>query len=229
MQNSRIIEDRGLYKIAFAACVLMLIIMLAQIIVFVASPPPDTVLGFFELYEKNIMLGLLSLDLLYLINNLLLVFVYLGLAAMVYVKKPAMILPALILGLLGVACYYPSNPAFEMLSLSNSYFTAADGSGDLFLASGETLLAGYTGTSFNAYYIMNALSLLFFSAALLQSGREFKILGVLGMAAGLLMVVPSSAGMLGMVFSLVSLLPWSIFVILLSIRFFQRSRHEKEN
>jgi hypothetical protein len=215
-------DFRYLYLMAKYAGIFMITIILMQIIVFVLSPPPDTVHGFFNLYNQNIFLGLLSLDFLYLINNLLLVFLYLGVAAILFRDNPSLIIPALILGLMGIACYYPSNPAFEMLSLSNQYYSVDVVSQPMYLAAGETLLAGYTGTSFNAYYVMSTMSLLLFSYVSLKSCTLPRKVGVFGLTAGILMIIPSSAGTLGMIFSLLSLVPWTIFVILLIACFHRR-------
>ena len=52
--------------------------MIAQIAIFIAFPPPVSVQGYFDLFNKNKLLGLLSMDLLYLINNAILVLIYLA-------------------------------------------------------------------------------------------------------------------------------------------------------
>ena len=51
----------------------MLAIMVAQIMIFVIWPPPTTVEGYYSLFQQSWLLGLLSLDLLYLVNNALLI------------------------------------------------------------------------------------------------------------------------------------------------------------
>lgn len=51
-----------------------------------------------------------------------------------------------------------------------------------------------------------------------------------GLIAGFLMVIPSTAGTLGLVFSLASLIPWYVFSILVAKKFIQlgRQRSGKE-
>jgi Domain of unknown function (DUF4386) len=222
MQQTSTVNFRNLYQMAKYAGILMIVIIILQIIVFTISPPPDTVQGFFALYHQNSIIGLLSLDFLYLINNLLLVFLYLGIAAILYRENPSLVFPALMLGLIGIGCYYPSNPAFEMLILSNQYYLATPVFQPQYLAAGEMLLAGYTGTSFNAYYVMSTLSLMLFSYALLKSNTLPRKVGLFGLIAGILMIIPSSAGLLGMIFSLLSLIPWTVFVILIVMCFHHR-------
>lgn len=208
-----------LFQVAWYLALIMLILIPIQIIVFVISPPPGTVKGLFELYHQNPFLGLLSLDFLYLFNNIILVVIYLALFVLLYQERPVTVLLALILGLIGIACYYPSNPAFEMLTLSNQYFQAEPEQVNIFLAAGEALMAGYSGTTFNVYYVLSTICLILFAYTLIKSPRFKKSVGLWGLASGFFMIIPSSAGVLGMIFSLLSLIPWMVFIALLMSNF----------
>lgn len=165
------------------------------------------------------LLGLLSLDFLYLINNGILVIVYLALFLLLYREKPVTVLLAFILGLIGIACYYPSNPAFEMLTLSNQYFQVLPEQQIIYLAAGESVMSRYTGTAFNTYYVLSTICLLLFAYAIMKSPVFKKSVGMWGLVSGFFMIIPSSAGMLGLIFSLLSLIPWIIFVALLALKF----------
>lgn len=213
------INFQPLYRVAQFLALTMLILIPLQIVIYVIAPPPDTVKGFFELYQQNPFLGLLSLDFLYLFNNAILVIIYLAIFVLLYQEKPVTVILALILGLIGIACYYPSNPSFEMLTLSNKYFQALPEQQTIYLAAGEALMAGYTGTTFNVYYVLSTICLLLFAYALIKSHKFKKSVGLWGLASGFFMIVPSSAGVLGMIFSLLSLIPWVVFVALLMINF----------
>ena len=213
------INFQPLYRVAQFLALTMLILIPLQIVIYVIAPPPDTVKGFFELYQQNPFLGLLSLDFLYLFNNMIIIIIYLALFVLLYREKPVTVLLALILGLIGIACYYPSNPAFEMLTLSNQYFQALPEQQTIYLAAGEALMAGYTGTTFDVYYVLSTICLLLFAYALIKSHKFKKSVGLWGLASGFFMIVPSSAGVLGMIFSLLSLIPWVVFVALLMINF----------
>lgn len=213
------INFQPLYRVAQFLALAMLILIPIQIIIYVIAPPPDTVKGFFELYQQNPFFGLLSLDFLYLFNNMIIVIIYLALFVLLFREKPVTVLLALILGLIGIACYYPSNPAFEMLTLSNKYFHALPDQQTIYLAAGEALMAGYTGTTFDVYYVLSTICLLLFAYALIKSPKFKKSVGLWGLASGFFMIVPSSAGVLGMIFSLLSLIPWVVFVALLMINF----------
>lgn len=219
MDQCNKISFQPLYRVAQYLSLAMLIIIPLQIVIFIVSPPPDTVKGFFELYKQNPFLGLLSLDFLYLFNNIIIVIIYLALFVLLYREKPVTVILALILGLIGIACYYPSNPAFEMLTLSNQYFLSLPEQQNIYLAAGEALMAGYSGTTFDVYYVLSTICLLLFAYALIKSHKFKKSVGLWGLASGFFMLVPSSAGVLGMIFSLLSLIPWVVFVALLMINF----------
>lgn len=221
MEHISKINFHPLYRTAQYLCVAMLILIPVQIIIFVISPPPDTIMEFFELYSQNAFLGLLSLDFIYLFNNMMIVIIYLALAAQLFFEKPVTVLLALVFGLIGVACYYPSNPAFEILTLSRQYFQAAPPQQAIYLAAGEALLAGYTGTSFDVYYVLSTLCLLLFSYTIFKSSQFKKSVGFWGLVSGFFMIIPSSAGAVGIIFSLASLPPWLIFVALLMRNFKQ--------
>lgn len=215
------INFQPLYRVAWYLTLVMLILIPMQIAVYVIAPPPDTVKGLFELYRQSAFLGLLSLDFLYLFNNIIIVVIYLALFVLLYRERPVTVLLALILGLIGIACYYPSNPAFEMLTLSKEYFQALSEQQTIYLAAGEALMAGYTGTAFDVYYILSTICLLLFSYALIKSPKFRKSVGLWGLVSGFFMIIPSSAGVLGMIFSLLSLIPWVVFIALL-ITYFKR-------
>ena len=103
---------RWIFKAGGAAALCGVALMPVQIIVYAISPPPTTVTEWFSLLHRSPFLGLLNLDLLYLVNNLLLIPIYLALYVALKPARAAVVLTALILGLVGVAAYVPSNPAF---------------------------------------------------------------------------------------------------------------------
>jgi hypothetical protein len=80
-------------------------------------------------------------------------------------------------------------------------------------------MASYTGTASNVYYVLNTICLLLFSYSILKSSQFKKSVGLWGLASGFFMIIPSSAGLIGMVFSLLSLIPWMVFIALLMINF----------
>ncbi len=59
---------KALYRVGGVAGLTVVVFSLIQFIVFVASPPPSTVIGYFTLFHKNALLGLLDLNLLSIAN-----------------------------------------------------------------------------------------------------------------------------------------------------------------
>jgi len=212
----------GLARLGGCACVAMLVIMAAQMIVFIIWPPPDTVLDLFNLFQKNAFLGLLSMDLLYVANNSVLILIYLALYAALKPVDESAALVALVSGLVGIAAYYPSNTAFEMLALSRQYAAALnDAQRLIYQSAGQAMLETYGGTAFDMYYVLNAAALLIFTVLMFRSPFFSKTIAAIGLASGILMTIPSTAGTLGLIFSLASLLPWAVFLVLITPRFFR--------
>jgi len=220
---------KPLYRIGGAVALTIVCIMVVQIVVFIVSPPPSTVLGYFTLFHKSRLLGLLSLDLLYVVDNALVVLLYLALYAALRRASPSFMAIALALGLVGIAAYFSSNTAFEMLSLSSQYAAATtDTQRSLLQAAGQAMLAIYQGTAFDVYYLLGAAATLIISAVMLRSSIFGKATAYAGMAAGVLMLIPSTAGTLGLYFAFGSLVPTAIWLILIARRLFRLAQGESK-
>lgn len=216
------IKKAHVYTVAKYTIYGMIGLIFLQVIIYVMAPPPDTVIEMFELFEAKPFLGLLSLDLLYLLNNALLIMVYFSITLYLMSYKPLMALLALLVGAIGIASYYASNPAFEFLFLSKGFSVASALEKERLLTNGELLLAGYIGTAFISYYILNAIALYLYSIALLLAKDVHKKVGVFGLISAILMSIPSSFGTIGMVFALGSLIPWIIFCLMIAHLFQQK-------
>ncbi len=205
-----------LYKPGGIAAFLIVCIIPIQIVIYTVSPPPDTSIGFIDLFHKNWIIGLLSLDFLYYINNALLVLVYLALFASLRKIDFAGMLIAVIIGFIGMGIYYASSIGFEMLSVSNQYYsTESLEIKQQLLAVGQGLILRYKGTAFDVYYIFNAITLLLISVTMYKSSDFGKSAATWGLVAGIFMIIPSTAGTIGLIFSLISLIPWIVFSILI--------------
>ena len=212
----------SIYKVGAVACWFMLAIMIIQILIFIIWPPPGNVTGFFELFAENWLLGLLSLDFLYLINNTILILIYLALYFSLRRINQSAMLIAMVVGFVGITLYYASNVSFEMLSLSKEFLAAtSEVQRNSLLGASSVLMAIYRGTAFNVYYVLNAITLLILAIVMLKSRIFSRTTAIIGISSGVLMAIPSSAGTIGMVFSLASLIPWAIFLVLIAKKFHQ--------
>ena len=213
---------KGLYKVGGVAALTTLVLIPIQIIIFIAWPPPSTVIGFFTLFQNNWLLGLLNLDLLYMLTTALMGLVILALYAALRRASQSYMAIALTLGLVGTAVYFASNTAFNMLSLSDQYAAATtDAQRSMFLAAGQAMLAIYQGTAFDVYYVLSAVALLIISAVMLRSNIFSKVTAYVGILMGVLMLVPSTAGTIGLYLALISLVPTAIWLILITRRLFR--------
>lgn len=107
-------KRKTLYKIGGAAALGSILLIPIQIGIFIAWPPPEAVGDWFDLFQANWLLGLLSLDLLYILNNVLLILIYLALAAVLKRTDETLTTIGLALGLVGIAAYFASNTAFRL-------------------------------------------------------------------------------------------------------------------
>jgi len=219
------LDWKKIYKIAGVSAIAIVVIIPIQIIIFIIFPPPESSIGFIKLFHENWMLGLLSLDFLYYINNALLALVYLGLFAAMKEDDFSIMLIALIIGLIGIASYYASAVGIEMLAISKQYYQAnLEEIKQQMLSVGHSLILRYKGTAFDVYYILNAISLILISTTMLHSKAFGKPAAIWGLVAGFFMVIPSTAGTLGLIFSLISLVPWMIFSIIIGRKLLKMAR-----
>jgi len=123
---------------------------------------------------------------------------------------------------LGIAAYFASSTAFNMLSLSDQYAAATtDEQRAMFLAAGQAMLAIWTGTAFDVGYILEGVALLIIAVVMLRSTLFGKVTASVGILLGVMSLVPPTAGMIGLLFSLGSLVPLEIWLILIARRLFQ--------
>ena len=199
-------------KTAAFCSLAMLVLIPTQIIIFSFHQPPTEAQLWFDLFADNWLLGLIEMDLLYLIDNVLVALFYLGLYERLKETNRAVMQMALLLGFLGIAAYYSSNPAFELWAAQRNYTGAASlVERQTWLTIADSLILQWRGTAFNSYYILNGICLILISVVLLKSDLPKKI-GIIGLVSGVLMSIPSTAGLLGLVFSLLSLIPWLLFI-----------------
>lgn len=226
--ENKLAEDLNwnkLYKTGGIAAIVIVLIIPIQVAIFAIFPPPETTIGFFELFNSNWIIGLLSLDFLYYVNNGLLILVYLGLFASLQRIDFATMLIALTLGLVGITTYYVSSVGFEMLSISNHYYaTESIEIKQQLLSVGHSLISRYKGTAFDVYYVFNAITLLLISITMYKSKDFGKSAATWGLIAGIFMIIPSTAGTIGLIFSLISLIPWIVFSILIGKRMIRMAK-----
>ncbi|GEM_PF-144389 len=220
---------KPLCKVGGAAALAILLLMAVQIAVFEAGPPPSTVTGWFELFQKSPLLGLLDMDLLLIVDQVLMALVFLALYVTLRWSRQPFMAIALAFALLGIAAYFASATAFEMLSLSGKYAAAtAEAERSVLLAAGEVALATWQGTAFNVGYVLEGAALLITALVMLRSDIFSKETAYVGIVLGVMSLVPPTVPAVGMFFALGSLTPLAVWLLLVARRLFQLGRAASE-
>ena len=202
-----------LYKIGGVAALIMAIIIPLQLVVFIVSPPPSTVIGWFTLFQNHKLLGLLSLEFLFVVYGVLSIPMALALYLALRRTSESFTAIYLALNLVGVVALFAARPAFDMLYLSNQYAAATtDAQRSVFLAAGAAMLAVFHGTSFLVSYALGPLTGLIISLVMLQGNLFSKLTAYIRIVSNVLdfgIFVPT-IGILISAFSVVLLLIWDI-------------------
>ncbi len=116
-----------------------------------------------------------------------------------------------------------------MLSLSNQYAAATtDAERSYLLAAGRATLAIWQGTAYDVGYILGGAATLIIAVVMLRSAVFGKVTGYVGLVVGVMMLVPATAGAIGIVLSLMSLLSTAIWEILVARRLFELAAPRSE-
>jgi hypothetical protein len=155
--------------------------------VFALYPFPDTVSGWFSLLQDNPLAGLVDLDLLLVVDNVLLVAI--ALAIYVALRRTNASLSTLAVGmwLVSLVLLIAANPSIQMLDLSER-FSAATGDAEraAYLAAGQAQLATWEGTGFQVSYLIGALATIIIGWLMLHSSSFSRLTGYAFLTGNLL-------------------------------------------
>ena len=217
---------RLLYRASGAVALTTAVLIPLQIIVFIAWPPPleSSAIDWFRLFQDNWLLGLLSLDLLLLVDYILLIPVVLALYVALRRASESLMAVATALYFVAIAAYFASNTAFEMLSLSDQYAAATtDTQRAMYLAAGQAMLATFEGTAFQVSYVLASVAGIMIGAVMLRSkifGRVAAYALILGDVIGLGLYVPT----IGVFLSVISVPVLWVWYVLIARRLIQLGR-----
>jgi Domain of unknown function (DUF4386) len=214
---------RPLYRVGGLAALITAVLIPAQIIVFIVWPPPfeGTASEWFTLFQDNWLLGLLSLDLLLIIDYVLLVPIVLALYVALRRASESLMAVATALYFVAIAAYFASNTAFEMLSLSEGYAAATtESQRTMYLAAGQTMLATFEGTAFQVSYVLASFAGIIIGAVMLRSDIFSRVAAyalILGDVIGLGLYVPT----IGIYLSVISVPVLWVWYVLTARRLIQ--------
>jgi hypothetical protein len=214
---------KTLYQVGGTAALLSTLFLPIQILVFIIWPPPfeGTAIDWFALFQDNRLVGLLDMDLLLVADNLLLVPIFLALYVLLRGDGESLTVIAIALGFLGIVFFIASNPAFEMLSLSDQHAAATtDAQRAIFVAAGEAMVAAWQGSTFQVAYLLGSVAGIGVGVLMLRSAVFSNLAGwmaILGNAVGLGLYVP----VVGVYISVFSVLFLEVWYILIALRLLQ--------
>lgn len=204
---------RGLCVAGAVAALSIVFFSLIQIVVFAISPPPETVTAWFALFERSRLLGLLDFDLLYIVDNILMIVVYLAFYAALRGKNQPLLIAATVIGLVAIATFFSSDNAFSMLSLSKQYQSAStDAERTIVLAAGQTMVSLYSGTSYIVFTVLGSIAPVMISVAVLRYGVFNKAtawMGIIGNVLPFGLFLPEMGKYIGLL-SVPFLIAWFI-------------------
>lgn len=219
----------ALFTIAGVSALLAVTLIPLQIIVYAIWGIPETAIESFTHFQTNKLIGLLVLELLYLVSNILSVPIYLAFYVALRRENESVMAIATVLGLIAIAVVFAARPTFDMLYLSEQYAAATtEAQRAILLAAGEAKLALVYGTAQQAHYILGSVALLLVSIVVLHSEVFSRTTAYVGIIANVLvfgLYVPT----IGVYLSIFSVFPFlTLWLILIGRRFLQLGSRQNE-
>ncbi|MGE5603218.1 MAG: hypothetical protein ACM30E_09210 [Nitrososphaerales archaeon] len=223
----------GLYRIGAVSALALVACTFIQAAVFILWPPPSflpstsAVADWFALLQRNWLVGLLNLDLVMLFDYVASLLLFLALCVALRGANRSLVTVAGALTVAGVVSYFAANPAFAMLSLAGQH-AAATGATErtATVAAGQAVMANFAGSGFNTSYVLIAIAGLVLTAAMLGSNTFGRRTAHVGMVFYAMNLVPATAGTLGFVLSMASLVPMIAWLVLVARRLLQLAGQE---
>lgn len=209
---------RGLFAAAGVSALLTALCVPLQVALFIVAPPPASreVSAWLGLFASEPVRGLLDMDLLMMVEQVLLVAVVLALAVLLWERHTAAVLLGGVLWVAGGVLFVASNTGFEMLSLARGYADAgSDAARAPYIAAAQAMLASYfdMGTGFVFGYVLTSVGGIVVGAAMARArlfGRAAGLVLAGGNLVGLAIFLP----VVGIPLSLVSvLILWAWFAV----------------
>lgn len=218
---------KTLYRVGGAAALFAAAVIPVQLIVFIAWGQPDSALGWFEVFQKNELAGLLAFEILFVVNAAVGLATTLSLYIVLRQVDESLMAISLVLGFVEAITIILARPAVEMLYLSERYATATtDAQRAAFLGAGEATWAVAHGTAFHVGYNLFSVYLLVVAVVMLRSGAFGRATAYSGILAAILnwgLYMPG----IGVLLSVLGVFPFFvIWNVLVGRRLLQLGRAE---
>lgn len=223
MTGSEVGEERWyfLYRTAAVAALVSVALFLFQIAAFFVWPPPPTVAGHFALLHARPLVGLVCLDFVILVDEVLGIPILLALYLSLRQVHASLVLIATALSVISTVCFLSGNPSLNMLYLSQRYAAATNaGERDGLLGAGQAVLSSWQGTPYQVAYVVGTIAMLMLSLVMLRSCAFGKVAGWVGIAASLVgfgLYVPR----VGVYLSIFSVVVMQVWYVMIAVRLFR--------
>jgi hypothetical protein len=210
-----------LYRTAAIAALISVAPFMFQIVAFFLWPPPSTVQGHFALLQSRPLIGLVSLDFVIIVDEVLAIPICLALYLSLRRFHESLVLIATALSAVSIVCFLIATPALNMLYLSHQYATAANtAERDGILGAGQAVLSSWLGTPYQVGYVLGSIDMILISIVMLRSkifSRFTANMGILAGVVGFGVYVPK-VGVFISILSVVSMQIWYVMVALALLR-----------
>jgi hypothetical protein len=214
---------RLLFRLGAFAAAATVAVTVIQIALGILWPPPDfaptaaATTAILEMAQADPLLTFLKLDGLMILDYVLLVVVFLALCAALYRQNPSLILLGTALALIAITLYFATNPAATILVLAQHYdASAAAGPNTGVVAAGQASLIDFQGTAFLLHYVMMGVAGMMVSTVMFRSAIFSRTTAIAGVLQGAMMLVPVTFGTVGLFFAVGSLVPFTVWFVLIS-------------
>jgi len=224
---------QNLYKIGGAAALAAAVLILGEVVVLAIYQPPNTINGWFMLFQSNSIIGFL--DFWGLEAPMCLMFIIMFLALYMTLRKinPSLMVIAQTFALLAIRVFLATNNPSSMLSISNQYATATtDAERSTLLAAGQALFSNTNQRavgSFNIGPFLVSAAGLMVSSVMLQSNsfsRSTAFVGILAHALSLAYYLRQALTSSAIV-ALLVILPNALFLVVWYVLVGRRLYHLK--
>ncbi len=216
-------EERGyfLYRTAAIAALVSVALFLFQIVAFFVWPPPSNVSGHFALLQSHPFIGLVSLDFVIIVDEVLAIPICLALYLSLRRVHESVMLIATALSAASIVCYLIATPALNMLYLSHQYAAAATGvEREELIGAGQAVLSSWLGTPYQVGYVVGSIAMLLIGFVMLRSQIFSKFTAYMGILSGVVgfgFYVPK-VGVFISILSVVCMQVWYVMIALTLLR-----------
>lgn len=210
-----------LYRTAAVAALITVALFLFQIAAFFIWPPSSTVAGHFAVLQSRPLVGLISLDFLIIVDEVLAIPICLALYLSLRRVHESLMLIATGFSAASIACSLIATPALNMLYLSRQYAAATSaGEREGLIAAGQAVLSSWMGTPFQVGNVVGSIAMLIVGWVMLRSQIFSQAAGYLGIATGVVglgMYVPK----VGVYISILSVVGMQVWYVMIAMTLFR--------